>query len=152
MCSLCKQLLPEHNKLKCELINERICVTTAATIRVWQICKQTHHRKTTTDLFADPLQAWVFISNRSDRWQEHRQQQHLPLMAQSSPGGKSSLFGRSKPAASFNRISQQKVRSTMSKLCTKGSGAGFNVSQSTGHILWRFCLLPSSSLRELIKH
>lgn len=77
-------------------------------------------------------------------------------MAQSVPGGKSFLSRRSEPAVSFNRISQQKVRSTMSKLRTIGSGAGFDVSQSSGHILWRFCRLspPSSplSLWELIKH
>lgn len=110
--------------------------------------------KTTTNVSVDPFQAGLFLRNRSDTWQQHQQQrqQHLPLTAQSFPGGKSSLSGRSKPAVSFNRISQQKVRSTMSKLCTKGSGAGFKVSQSTGHILWRFRLLPSSSLWELIKH
>ncbi|KAK1880145.1 putative Xaa-Pro aminopeptidase [Dissostichus eleginoides] len=73
-------------------------------------------------------------------WERHEQQirhvtQHqqlLPLTAQSLPAGKSSL---SQPSASFNRMYQQKVRSTMSKLCTKGSGAGFDVPQSTGHIL-----------------
>lgn len=108
--------------------------------------------KTTTNLSVVPFQAWVFISNRSDTWQQRQQRQHLPLTAQSFPGGKSSLSRRSEPAVSFNRISQQKVRSTMSKLCTIGSGAGFDVSQSSGHILWRFCLLPPSSLWELIKH
>lgn len=110
-------------------------------------------KEKTTNLSVDPFQAWVFISNRSDTWQQQQQQQqHLPLTAQSFPGGKSSLSGQSEPAVSFNRISQQKVRSTMSKLCTIGSGAGFDVSQSSGHILWRFCLLPPSSLWELIKH
>lgn len=73
-------------------------------------------------------------------------------MAQSVPGGKSFLSRRSEPAVSFNRISQQKVRSTMSKLRTIGSGAGFDVSQSSGHILWRFCRLPPLSLWDLIKH
>lgn len=55
-------------------------------------------------------------------------------------------------APSFNRMSQQKVRSTMSKLATMGSRAGFDVAQSGRHILWRFCRLPLSSLWELIKH
>lgn len=55
-------------------------------------------------------------------------------------------------APSFNRMSQQKVRSTMSKLATMGSRAGFDVAQSGRHILWRFFRLPLSSLRELIKH
>lgn len=136
-------------------------VTSEATIgaspRGWQIFSQTYEKgKNTTNLSVDPFQeAGVFISNRSDIWQQHQQQQpqqHLPLTAQSFPGGKSSLSGRSEPTVSFNRISQQKVRSTMSKLCTIGSGAGFDVSQSSGHILWRFCLLPPSSLWELIKH
>lgn len=40
----------------------------------------------------------------------------------------------------------------MSKLRTIGSGAGFDVSQSAGDILWRFHHLPESSLWELIKH
>lgn len=55
-------------------------------------------------------------------------------------------------APSFNRMSQQKVRSTMSKLATMASRAGFDVAQSGRHILWRFCRLPLSSLWELIKH
>lgn len=38
-------------------------------------------------------------------------------------------------APSFNRMSQQKVRSTMSKLATMGSRAGFDVAQSGRHIL-----------------
>lgn len=55
-------------------------------------------------------------------------------------------------APSFNRMYQQKVRSTMSKLATMASRAGFDVAQSGRHILWRFCRLPLSSLWELIKH
>lgn len=110
-------------------------------------------QKTVTNLCVAPFQAGIFKSNRSDIWQQQKQQQqHLPLTAQSPPGGKSSLSGRREPAMSFNRISQQKVRSTMSKLCTIGSGAGFDVSQSSGDILWRFRHLPESSLWELIKH
>lgn len=139
------------------VLNETMYVIWEATIGAspwgWQIFSQTHEKKkTTTNLSVVSFQAWIFISNRSDTWQQRQQRQHLPLTAQSFPGGKSSLSGRSEPAVSFNRISQQKVRSTMSKLCTIGSGAGFDVSQSSGHILWRFCLLPPSSLWELIKH
>lgn len=111
-------------------------------------------QKVTVNLFVVPFQARLLKSNRSDTWQQQRQQQrqHLPLTAQSFPGGKSSLCGRCERAMSFNRISQQKVRSTMSKLCTIGSGAGFDVSQSTGDTLWRFRHLPKSNLWELIKH
>ncbi|KAK2920837.1 hypothetical protein Q8A73_000322 [Channa argus] len=74
------------------------------------------------------LPAFILRSNRADSSQtlnqQQQQQQHLPLTAQSFPGGKSSLSGRCEAAVSFNRISQQKDMPT--NCITSGSAAKDN--------------------------